>query len=314
MPGSTTTVPTRNELLLDLAAFGGTVIAAIVQGWEAADIVWASWITSLLTGLAFFLILSIKMLWDYTVDTTPSKRDEGAETADESVAAVAGGEETKGDGSDKKPTPMDANPGCLCIAIGGVLALLAWLAGPGFARLVFLAILGLVVVAFVIAILAPRDWLGVSLTNRTARAFFYLPTALFLFFFFLAHFGGFHAGHALFLSFFVPLEVDITVAEESFSGMRAAGGAFLGILILSYWPYIVSVAVKNFWEYRTALIGASKQGDDMILPYKNVIRIHLLIFALIPLASVGSSIVLTIGVLAFFFFPVESVVGWLKNR
>jgi len=50
----TETVPTRKELLVDLAAFGGTVVVAVVQNWKAADIVWASWIASLLIGLSFF--------------------------------------------------------------------------------------------------------------------------------------------------------------------------------------------------------------------------------------------------------------------
>ena len=51
----TETITTRKELLIDLAAFAATVAAAVVQGWKAADIVWASWVTSLLTGLSFHL-------------------------------------------------------------------------------------------------------------------------------------------------------------------------------------------------------------------------------------------------------------------
>jgi hypothetical protein len=38
--------------LLDLAAFAGTVVVAVFQSWKAADIIWASWITSLLLGLS----------------------------------------------------------------------------------------------------------------------------------------------------------------------------------------------------------------------------------------------------------------------
>jgi len=306
----TETVPTRKELLVDLAAFGGTVVVAVVQNWKAADIVWASWIASLLIGLSFFLILSLKKLRDYTLAISE--------------------EESKG-----SPTWTGGNPGCLGLAVGALMALLAWLVGPGPARMTLCALVGLDVFALVITILAPRSWLGVSLQRPIVRAFFYLPTALYLFFFFLMHFGGFHLGHAIFLGFFVPPEVGFFVAadavvgiseapvdvreawgamREVLVGFREALGVFIGALILTYWPYILSVAVKSVEAYRAALLAQSKRGDEMILPYKNVIRVHLLIFALIPLAAFDSGIVMTIGVMVFFFFPVESLVAWFKSR
>jgi hypothetical protein len=174
-----------------------------------------------------------------------------------------------------------------------------------------------------------------SLRRPAVRAFFFLPTSLFVFFFFLMHFGGFHLGHAFVLSFFVPPEVGFEVAAEAVAaptvepatvseawanlreglvGAREACIVFLGLLILTYWPYIVSVAVKSFGAYRQALLAKSKQGNEMLLPYQNVIRVHLLIFVLIPLATIGSGMALTMAVLVFFFFPVESVVAWFKSR
>jgi hypothetical protein len=102
--------------------------------------------------------------------------------------------------------------------------------------------------------------------------------------------------------------------REAFVKARGASFAFLGLLILTYWPYIVFVALKSFGTYRDALLAKSKQGEEMLLPYKYVVRVHLLIFVLIPLAALGSGLLLTIVVLAFFFFPVESVVAWVKSR
>jgi len=268
--------------------------------------VWGSWITSLLIGLSFFVILSIKKLRDYAL-------------AEKSEA----------------PKPMEGNPGCLFVAVGGLMVLLAWFAGPGVVRSSLSVIVALAFVAMVVSILAPRGWLGVNLERPVARAFVFLPTCLFLIFFFLIHFGGFHLGHAFVLSFFVPPEVGLqfatdTVAaanvepanaSEAFNNLRAAmvdareaGIAFLGLMILSYWPYIVSVAVKSFGLYRAALLANSKKGEEMLLPYKNVVRVHILIFALIPLAAFDSGLVLTIGVMAFFYFPVESVGAWVKGR
>jgi len=321
----TKTAPTRKELLLDLAAFGCTFVAAVVQDWKATDIVWASWITSLLLGFSVFVVLSLKKLREYAVAVPDA------------------------------PKPMEGNPGCLFVVVGGFIALLAWFAGPGPVRYTLLALVALSVIALVVGFLAPRGWLGVSLRRPVVRAFFFLPTSLFMVFFFLMHFGGFHLGHAFVLSFFVPPEVSATVTadsvfadpmtpdylavdslvEDSVAGQteepadfaeawadlreglvdgRGALFAFLGLLILTYWPYIVSVSVKSFAEYNEALMARSKKGEEMLLPYKYVIRVHLLIFVLLPLAALGSGILITLTVLVFFFFPVESVVAWAKNR
>ena len=375
----TKTVPTRKELRIDLAAFGATVVAAIVQGWEAADIVWASWIASLLTGLMFFLILSLKKLREYTVATTAIAPIEGTEGPGEAARARTesgderktrrkhAGEKNKGGDA---PKPMEGNAGCQLLAVGGLMALLAWFAGPGLVRVTLITLVGLHVIASVVGVLARRGWLGVSLQRRTVRALFFLPTSLFMFFFFLVHFGLFHLGHAVFLSFFVPPPAQVAVAADSavadtmIAGLvpadarvadtlavgslvadsmradsvadqpevpidmgeawddvreglveaRRAFYAFLGLLILTYWPYILSVAARSFGAYREALLAKSKRGEEMLLPYKYVVRVHLLIFVLIPLAALGSGLVLTIAALTFFFFPVESVVAWAKSR
>ena len=310
----TKTVPTRNELLIDLAIFAATVVVAVIQDWKATDIVWASWIASLLIGLSFYVILALKKLRDYAL-AVPRAAQEGE--------------------SDDTPKPMEGNPGCLFVAVGGLMALLAWFAGPGGIRTVLFALVALAFVAMVVSILAPRGWLGVSLRRPVVRAFVFLPTSLFLVFFFLIHFGGFHLGHAFVLSFFVPPEVSLQFAteaaaaptvepatmseafanlREALADAREAGFAFLGLLILAYWPYVVSVAGRSYGLYREALLSNSKRGEEMLLPYKNVIRLHLLIFALIPLAAFGSGLILTIGVMVFYYFPVESVGAWLKSR
>lgn len=306
----TKTVPTRKELLTDLVAFGVTVVAAVFLDWEAADIVWASWITSLLTGLSFFLIMSVKMLWDYAMRPPHASANEGEKSREELVERSGVREKRATD----EPSPMDANPGCLCLLVGGGMALLAWLAGPGLVRIGLIVLIGVDVVAFVVAILAPRGWFGVNLNSPAARALFFFPTSLFFLFFFLVHFGGFHGGHAVFLSFIVPLEAEFAEFTFSAAGVPVGIGAFLGALVFAYWPYILSVGVKNLGPYRAALKERNKQGDNMMLPYKNVIRIHLLIFVLIPLAALGSGILLTVTVLMFFFFPVESVAAWYRNR
>ena len=144
----TETVPTRKELLIDLATFAGTVVVAVVQGWKAADIVWASWIASLLIGLSFFLVLAIKMLLDYTRAVSPVKQDEGLLSAHQSTAAAGDAEDESEEDSRKELAPMDSNPGCLCLAIGSLLALLAWLVGPGPIRMALFVLVVLDVAPF----------------------------------------------------------------------------------------------------------------------------------------------------------------------
>ena len=345
----TKTIPTRKELIVDLATFAGTVVIAIVQDWKAADIIWASWIASLLIGLSFFLILALKKLGEYaSASPTVEPRVDAGEPGDSTE-----GEDSE-DGSESEdhtvPKPMEGNPGCLFLAVGGLMALLAWFAGPGFVRTTLSVLVVLAFVAMFVSILAPRGWLGVSLEKPVVRAFVFLPTSLFMIFFFLMHFGGFHLGHAFVLSIFVPPEVGVEVVADSVVAdplatdqlvadslvgqaeepadfgealaelrealveARGAFVVFLGLLILTYWPYVVSVAIKSFKAYSEALLAKSKRGEEMLLPYKNVIRVHLLIFVLIPFAALGSGLMVTVLVMFFYFFPVESVVVWVKNR
>ena len=127
---------------------------------------------------------------------------------------------------------------------------------------------------------------------------------LFLLAFFTVHFGGFHAVHAVFLCVFFPLH-------------PAAHGAFpltwetLGTVVASYWPWLLSAAIAE----RAALLQAwrSEGGDaktgglagfNPMGPYRNVIRMHLLIFffAGAHFAGLGGAWVLAV-VFAVYFFP-----------
>lgn len=103
---------------------------------------------------------------------------------------------------------------------------------------------------------------------------------LFLLGFFTVHFGGFHFGHSVFLSIFFPVD----------------GGPMRGDFpkAATYW----TVLKENAWFLPLALIAQREMfrrdpelsnvktwkesqqnlGDGMVAPYKNVVRLHLLIF------------------------------------
>ena len=140
---------------------------------------------------------------------------------------------------------------------------------------------------------------------------------LFLLAFFTVHFGGFHFVHSVFLSFFFPLEP---------GAIRATPGlAFYGEVFQRYWWFLPSAAIAERAAFRSsppaaqgdtavtpAAIAARKAaagraglaGGGMMAPYRNVFRLHLLIFffAAASFARLDNFIVYAV-VCAVYFFP-----------
>jgi hypothetical protein len=279
---NTDTPPSLWELMLSLLAFAGTAIVAVLQDWQAADIIWAAWFSSLFIGMSFFLVMTFKLMGD---------KARGIELKEE-----------KGSG-----------PGCLGAATMGFMGLLAWLAGPGFLRIILICLIMLDLVFVIMNALAPKRRLGLNPELPAIKVLLFIPTALYFFFFFLGHFGGFHGGHAFVLGLLVPLQLEIPGTLDSMASARNLFFSFFRELFLAYWPYVLSVAMVSFEAYRKALMEPTGT-DYMILPYKNVIRIHLLIFVLAPLAMLGIGKVVMLVVLFFFYFPVERTAAWLRMR
>jgi hypothetical protein len=275
------TPPTLKELVFSLIGFAVTVTFALIEDWKAADIVWAAWLSSLLVGLSFFFVMTFKIIRD-KAKGIHLKEEEGS------------------------------GPGCLGSASMAFMGLLAWLSGPGVVRIVLICIIVLDLFGIIANILAKKRILGLNPELPVIRVLLFIPTALFIFLFFLGHFGGFHAGHAFILGLLVPLELEIPGMIDSLAGVRSVFFSFFKVLFLTYWPYVISVAAASFRSYRKAL--ASSKKDYMIGPYKNVIRIHILIFILAPIAMAGLGKVVTIIVLFFFYFPVERTVAWFRKR
>lgn len=274
-------VPSLKELAFSLIAFILTVIIALIADWKAADIVWGAWLASLLIGLSFFFIIVFKIMKD---------KAKGIHLTEE-----------EGSG-----------PGCLGSAVFLFIGLIAWLSGPGPVRIVLIILIVLDIISILLNILAPKKILNLNPDLPVIRVLLFIPNALFIFFFFLGHFGGFHLGHAFFLGFLVPLKLEITGTIDSLAGARTVFFSFFRELFLAYWPYVLSVALASFNTYRKALAGSSK--NYMTLPYKNVIRIHLLIFILAPIAMAGLGKAVMIVVLFFFYFPVERTVAFWRAR
>ena len=136
--------------------------------------------------------------------------------------------------------------------------------------------------------------------------------------FFTVHFGGFHAGHAVFLNLFFPLIGKDHVGPwvDEFAGR-----------VLGYWPMVVVSAWAMLTTWRKLFHGprinltgkdpepvpegvepkvhpqGNPMGGIMILPYKNVVMMHLFIFVFAFMKIGGVEDLATYPVLFAYFFP-----------
>lgn len=114
---------------------------------------------------------------------------------------------------------------------------------------------------------------------------FVLGGGLFMLAFFTVHFGGFHFVHSVFLNSFFP------VIEQPVRGFQM--GPVYAEVFRRYWPFVIVAAVAERTAFRTppegppdtavtpeAIARRKALADDsgLMAPYKNVMRMHLLIF------------------------------------
>jgi hypothetical protein len=114
---------------------------------------------------------------------------------------------------------------------------------------------------------------------------------LFMLAFFTVHFGMFHMVHSVFLNVFFPIEAH---GARGFPGM-----AVYGQVLLSYWPFVLGATVSERANLRAAL-----RTQNIMGPYKNVVRMHLLIFFFAGAAAIKlDSFLIYSVVLCVYFFP-----------
>jgi hypothetical protein len=100
--------------------------------------------------------------------------------------------------------------------------------------------------------------------------------------FFTLHFGGFHVGHSVFLNSFFP------ISDERFRDL--VPWRLYGEVFRRYWWFLPAAALAERHVFRLrstepdtavtpeAIAARKAKGDAMWQPYKNVVRMHLLIF------------------------------------
>jgi hypothetical protein len=123
---------------------------------------------------------------------------------------------------------------------------------------------------------------------------------LFMLAFFTVHFGMFHVVHSVFLNVFFPVEAN---GPRGFPGMTAYGQ-----VLISYWPFVLGAAVSERANLRVAL-----RTQNFMGPYKNVVRMHLLIFFFAGAAAIKlDSFLIYSVVLCVYFFPFNAFFGKRK--
>lgn len=90
---------------------------------------------------------------------------------------------------------------------------------------------------------------------------------LFLLAFFTFHFGMFHFVHAAFLNGFFPIDP----GHRNFPNLQL----FLRVFA-DYWPFVLVTAIAERKAFRR--VPDMVKGAGLMQPYKNVVRLHLLIF------------------------------------
>lgn len=103
---------------------------------------------------------------------------------------------------------------------------------------------------------------------------------VFLLAFFSVHFGGFHFGHSVFLNmFFPPIATTARQLEPGWAVYRH--------VFASYWPWLVAAAFAERRTLVAAWRGGANGAFQPFLAYKNVVRMHLLIFFFAAVHAIG---------------------------
>ncbi|WP_438479674.1 DUF6498-containing protein [Oleiharenicola lentus] len=140
-----------------------------------------------------------------------------------------------------------------------------------------------------------------------------LAGGVFMLAFFTVHFGGFHFVHSVFLNTFFP------ISPSASPGLLNAG-LYLEVF-RNYWMFVVIAAIAERGAFKktrflaqhtaaeekatdTSRSSRSGNAPDLMAPYKNVVRLHLLIFffAFASFGKIDHFLVYAV-VYAVYFFP-----------
>jgi len=200
--------------------------------------------------------------------------------------------------------PVAANPSRWTEATPDLLALLYSLALAWFLKwevrdLVWSLWLSSLLVGYLTIILTIFGPMLTSFRNDTHEisAAVAVGGGLFMLLFFTVHFGMFHFVHSVFLNMFFPV---LPGTPKGFPG----AGIYYEVL-KGGWPFVLGAVVSERANLRQSVAKTNVMG-----PYKNVIRMHLLIFFFAGAAAVKlDSFIIYAVVLCVYFFPFKLMFG-----
>ncbi len=257
--------------LLDFVSFGAVVVFAVYMDWTTKDLLWSLWISSLSIG--YFILVS-GFLGNVLRGNSPDHQP--------------------GEKGEKGP------PGPL-LAVFFMIPITAIF---GFSKVTFY--FGLLAVVSILAAVIKYKILETDsiVIKYILHLFMNIPGALFMIAFFTIHFGGFHFVHSIFLNGFFPI-----LEGDLFGKTPGETGFFFFDLIelcfRNYWLFIVASIASGLQDIIQILKG--QKGDFMLEPYKNVIRMHLMIFIIAFSGALGVHQYLLYVVLVLYFFPVRKI-------
>lgn len=268
------------KILIGLLSFAFLVGVAEYEAWDLKDLLWGLWISSLSIGYLFLLVAILSQL----------------QSSSKQQAAGAVGM--------------------------GVFLLIPITAIGGFSKVLLVYVLLLAFAGFSLwrIVRGAQAWVW-FLAAQT-------PMILFMLGFFTLHFVGFHFIHSIFLNGMFPLFPESPFGKTP-DEMMIYFGKILEISLFDYWTFVVLSAVSRGDLFLRAARGESKRSETseepsredqqmrqaglfLVMPYFQVVRMHLTIMVLAVLGALtegtafGAQFLLYL-VLAFYFLPVREL-------
>jgi hypothetical protein len=275
-------VNSKNDLYLGIVLFLLNFMIAVSQNWSATDLVWSLWISSLVVGYAYILTTILGIL---------IKGDEGA------LMGVS-----KNSSKVRTPTP-----------VLNVFFLFTLLFMTGFSRYTL--------IFFLLVVLSILFWLEDDLKSKLGLAFLpgkksfisklfiNFPGVLFLLAFFSFHFIFFHFVHSIFLNGFFPILDEAPFGKD----IEETLFYFFDLIKISasrFWMFIALSAISRLSLYFRAFNSGGMAS--MFLPYKNVIRMHITIFAVAFLSMANVQNYALYLIFIIYFLPLGTLWRMLK--
>lgn len=267
---------TSFQTILDIVSFAVVVLFANYMEWTAKDLLWSLWISSLVIGYSTLLLgLGGNVFRGRMAD------EQGSENVNKNG---------KKNGAEGAP-----------LAVFFLIPIVA-IFRFSIITLIFAVFAAISVTAAVIKY--KRERAGLDNDHFLINFMINFPAGVFLLIFFTIHFGGFHFVHSIFLNGMFPI-----LNETPFGKTPGQTGFFFFDLIevsfRNYWLFVVASAASSFESIVKTMKG--REINFMMEPYKNVVKMHLMIFVIAFAGMAGLHNFILYATLVLYFFPVGKI-------